>query len=67
MPHRSHIHPNKTEYIYVLKESPKITIGGETYNGEKDDIFILPNSIEHSIANPFNSECLLLIGAIDNK
>ena len=62
----SHLHPNKTEYIYVLEGSPKISIGDEIYNGEKGDFFILPNSTKHSIANPFDSECLLLVGAINN-
>jgi len=62
----SHLHPNKTEFIYVLEGSPKITIGENNYNGEKGDFFILPNSIKHSIANPVDSECLLLVGAINN-
>lgn len=62
----SHLHPEKTEYIYVLEGNPKITIGDEIYSGEKDDFFILPNSIKHSIENPFDSECLLLVGAINN-
>ena len=38
----SHLHPNKTEFIYVLEGNPKITIGQNNYNGEKDDFFILP-------------------------
>lgn len=62
----SHLHPEKTEYIYVLEGRPRITIGDEIYNGEKGDFFILPNAIKHSIANPFDSECLLLVGAIKN-
>jgi quercetin dioxygenase-like cupin family protein len=62
----SHLHPKKTEHIYVLEGNPRIIIGGEIYNGEKGDFFILPHSIKHSIENPFDSECLLLVGAINN-
>jgi quercetin dioxygenase-like cupin family protein len=62
----SHLHHKKTEFIYVLEGNPKITIDDEIYNGEKGDFFILPISIKHSIANPFDSECLLLVGAINN-
>ena len=61
----SHLHPNKTEYIYVLEGKPKITIGDKIYHGNKDDFFTLPNSIKHSIENPFDSECILLVGAIN--
>jgi quercetin dioxygenase-like cupin family protein len=64
--HPSHLHMNKTEYIYVLEGTPKITIDDKNYNGEKSDFFILPHSIKHSIANPVDSECLLLVGAINN-
>ena len=62
----SHLHPNKTEFIYVLEGNPKITIGQNHYNGEKDDFFILPNSKKHSINNPNDSECFLLVGSINN-
>jgi len=61
-----HLHPDKTEFIYVLDGTPKITIGAENYNGEKGDFFILPQSIKHSIANPLETECLLLVGAVKN-
>lgn len=63
----SHLHQTKTEYVYVLEGSPKISIGDENYDGEKGDFFILPNSIKHHIANPFDSECLLLVGTVTNK
>ena len=60
----THLHPSKTEFIYVLEGNPKIVIDEHNHNGEKGDFFILPNSIKHSIANPMDSECLLLVGAI---
>ncbi len=62
----SHLHHNKTEYVYVLEGSPKIAIGKVNYAGEKGDFFIFPKSIKHSIDNPTDSECLLLVGAINN-
>jgi len=61
----SHLHPNKTEYIYVLEGKPIITIGDKIYHRSKDDFFTLPNSIKHSIENPFDSKCVLLVGAIN--
>ncbi|MGM5471234.1 cupin domain-containing protein [Flavobacteriaceae bacterium LMO-SS05] len=62
----SHLHPNKTEFIYVLTGKPKITIGQHNYEGEQDDFFVLPSSIKHSIDNPTDTECFILVGAINN-
>ena len=61
-----HLHHNKTEFIYVLEGSPKIEIGENNYTGEKGDFFVLPNSIKHCFGNPVDSECLLLVGAINH-
>ena len=61
----SHLHHNKTEFIYVLDGNPTITIGQNNYKGEKDDFFILPNSIKHSIENLTDSECFLIVGAVN--
>ena len=60
----THLHPDKTEFIYVLEGTPKITVGEHIYNGEKDDFFSLPESVKHSIENPANSRCILLVGAL---
>lgn len=60
-----HLHPNKTEFIYVLEGNPTIAIGEDNFKGEKGDFFTLPHSIKHSIDNPTNEECLLLVGAIE--
>lgn len=60
----SHTHPDKTEYAYVLEGNPKMTIGETIYTGEKGDFFIFPKSIKHSIGNPNDNECTLLVGAI---
>ena len=60
----THLHPDKTEYIYVLEGIPKITIGEMNYNGVKGDFFILPNAVKHSIVNNTDEECQLLVGEI---
>ena len=62
----SHLHPDKTEYIYVLKGSPKVEIGENTFTGTLGNFFILPHSIKHSIANPSEEDCQLLVGSISN-
>jgi len=59
-----HNHPEKTEVIYVLDGSPEIIIGDKHYTGKQEDFFILPKSVNHSIINNGNKECILLIGAI---
>lgn len=59
-----HIHPDKTEYAYVVDGNPTMTIGETVYQGEKDDFFIFPKSTKHSIENPSDTECTLLVGAI---
>jgi len=61
-----HTHPKKTEYIFVLEGKPTITIAKERFEGTNEDFFILPTGIPHGIENNTNSECLLLVGAINN-
>jgi len=60
----THLHPDKTEFIYVLEGKPTISIGDESKVGERGDFFILPNSIKHSIDNQTTSKCILLVGSI---
>ena len=61
-----HLHPDKTEYVYILEGSPIIGIDETNYIGKKGEFFIFPDAIKHSIQNPTDSECLLLVGAISN-
>lgn len=58
-----HIHPDKTEFAYVLQGKPEMLIGGKKYAGEKDDFFIFHPGVNHSIKNPSEKECLLIIGS----
>ena len=61
-----HIHPDKTEYAYVLEGTPEFIINSETHLGKTGDFFIFPINTKHAIKNNTNSECILLIGSIQN-
>lgn len=61
-----HQHSDKTEYVYVLKGTPTITVEETTITGKKDDFFISPTKKQHCIENKTTEECILLIGAIKN-
>ena len=58
-----HIHPDKTEFAYVLQGRPEMLIGGKKYAGEKNDFFIFPSGINHGIKNSCEEVCLLIIGS----
>jgi gluconolactonase len=59
-----HLHPEKTEYIYVLEGCPDIIIGETAHAGQKEDFFIMPKSVKHSIVNGSMTDCVLLVGSI---
>jgi quercetin dioxygenase-like cupin family protein len=59
-----HVHPDKTEYAYVLEGHPDMEIGPDHFSGGQGDFFIFPQQVQHSILNKTDKECLLLIGAI---
>lgn len=61
-----HIHPDKTEFAYVIKGDLKMIIGDETLDGKEGDFFVFPNAIKHSIESHSKAESLLLVGAIKN-
>ncbi len=60
----THLHPDKTEFIYVLEGNPEISIGTEHAIGKQHDFFILPKDLKHSITNNSDKECILLVGNI---
>lgn len=59
-----HLHPDKTEYVYVLKGNPQFHIGTEEFNAAPDEFYIFPANIKHAILNNSDKECLLIVGAI---
>lgn len=61
-----HIHPDKTEYAFVLEGSLEIVIDGLLLVGEVGDFFIFPSQIKHAIINNTSHEASLLIGSIKN-
>lgn len=61
-----HHHPDKTEYAYVLEGTPELTVNSEIYTGKTGDFIIFPLNIRHSIKNRTDTECILLIGSIQN-
>lgn len=61
-----HIHPDKTEYAYVLEGEPEFCINSESHTGKAGHFCIFPFNTKHSITNRTESECILLIGSIQN-
>ena len=59
-----HNHPEKTEFVYVLKGTPEIIIGDNTYSGKEEEFFIFPKSVNHGIGNVGSQNCTLLVGFI---
>src|SRR5665647_555109 len=59
-----HIHPDKTEYAFVVEGNPEFLIGAQLHNGQPGDFFIFPQQVKHSIRNPADGNCMLLVGAI---
>lgn len=59
-----HIHPDKTEYAYVLEGNPEFLISSESYKAKEGDFFIFPTNTKHAIINNTKSECRLLVGAV---
>lgn len=61
-----HLHPGKTEYAYVLEGTSEFIINFETHLGKEGDFFTFPVNIKHSIKNNTHTDCILLIGSIQN-
>ena len=61
-----HVHPDKTEYAYVIAGNPEMMIDNLQYTSEPGDFFIFPTAKRHAIKNKTEVECLLLISAIKN-
>lgn len=59
-----HVHPDKTEYAYVLEGTPEFIIENTEYTSVPGDFFIFPLKMEHAIKNNTHLECLLLVGAV---
>ena len=61
-----HLHPDKTEFIYILEGNPDFEIDTTHFTGGKNDFFIFPANVKHAIHNNSGSEIILLVGSIKN-
>lgn len=59
-----HLHPDKTEYAYVLQGAPEFLINNTCHKGSQGMFFIFPAKTEHAIFNNSSSPCLILVGSI---
>lgn len=62
-----HLHPDKTEYVYVLQGHPHFQIGVHVYAARPDEFYIFPTNTKHSIRNYSQKDCVLLVGSIKNS
>ena len=62
-----HLHPDKTEFVYVLCGTPLLQIGTNVFEAKADEFYIFPRYVKHSIRNHSNDDCILLIGSIKSK
>lgn len=62
-----HQHPHKTEYAYVIEGEPMFEINGSQFIAQPGSFHVFPVNSKHKIWNPKTFECLLLIGAIEDK
>lgn len=62
-----HVHPTKTEYAYVLQGNPSFTIMDEDFDGKEGEFVIFQLNQKHGIQNNTDSECQLLVGAIEEQ
>ncbi|MCC6599557.1 MAG: cupin domain-containing protein [Crocinitomicaceae bacterium] len=59
-----HIHPDKTEFAYVVKGTPRFVVGKDEFLAIPDEFYIFPTNTKHAIINTTDSDCVLLIGSI---
>ncbi len=61
-----HIHPDKTEFVYVLEGKPTFHIDTEIYHAYPHEFYIFPSNTKHAIQNLTDNECVLLVGGIQD-
>lgn len=59
-----HIHPDKTEFIYVIEGKVICTIDECQIEVTKGEFAIFPQNAKHSIMNKEVQEALLIVGGI---
>ncbi len=59
-----HRHPNRTEYVYVLRGVLTVTIDGERQEASSGDFMLIPQNILHALVNNTPTDVVLWVGAI---
>lgn len=59
-----HVHPDKTEFVYLIKGIVNCYIENENYDLTIGNFAIFPKGMMHKIENPSDFEATLLIGNI---
>lgn len=59
-----HIHPDKTEFVFVLEGSISCTIAKEEVHCDKGEMVVFPIGIKHNIHNSGSSNAVVLVGNI---
>lgn len=59
-----HLHPDKTEFVYLLDGNVQCSVESDTYSVGKGDFFIFPAGLYHKITNNSNEEVMALVGNI---
>lgn len=59
-----HLHPDKTEYVYVLEGHPHFKIGPEEFSAGPNEFYTFPARVKHAILNKTDQTCVLLVGGI---
>lgn len=62
-----HVHPDKTEFVYVLEGILEAAIDENIYVGEAGMFYQFPVGKKHGLKNPGTKETLLLVGAIRDE
>ncbi len=61
-----HVHPDKTEFIYLIKGSITCWIADEKIQLNQGEFSIFPSNMKHALENNQNTKATLLVGNIKN-
>lgn len=56
---QSHMHPDMTEYWFILEGTGQITVGNETYDVEPGDLVITPPFKPHTVRGDITFLCTM--------
>ncbi|MCB0482380.1 MAG: cupin domain-containing protein [Flavobacteriales bacterium] len=59
-----HIHPDKTEFLYLLEGNLICSVEENEFECQKDDFLVFPHKQKHSIKNNTDKTALAIVGNI---